>query len=211
MGDVLHMVIIFNYISVIDKTNYIIDIIVNICKLYFKAKRRLIYLAIGTLAFMIAFSAGAEINLSKKEAEDLKGQLTKQIVNIDQNGIFINNVKVALGMFIPAVGTAIGISSGFSTGMVFSAMAKTSPILTSVPPLIILLTPFGIMEVFAYGLAMSRSGLLIYQLVKKKSWKEYAIPMIIEIGIVVVILFVGAIIEWDLIQQFGRLNDRPSM
>jgi hypothetical protein len=211
MGDVLHMVIIFNYISVIDKTNYIIDIIVNICKLHFNVKRRLIYLAIGTLVFMIAFSAGAEINLSKKEAEDLKGQLTKQIVNIDQNGIFINNVKVALGMFIPAVGTAIGISSGFSTGMVFSAMAKTSPILTSVPPLIILFTPFGIMEVFAYGLAMSRSGLLIYQLVKKKSWKEYAIPMIIEIGIVVVILFVGAIIEWDLIQQFGRLNDRQSM
>ena len=207
MGDVLHMVIIFNYISVIDKTNYIIDIIVNICKLYFNAKRRLIYLAIGTLAFMIAFSAGAEINLSEKEAEDLKGQLTKQIVNIDQNGIFINNVKVALGMFIPAIGTAIGISSGFSTGMVFSAMAKTSPILTSVPPLIILFTPFGIMEVFAYGLAMSRSGLLIYQLVKKKSWKEYAIPLIVEIGIVVVILFVGAIIEWDLIQQFGRFND----
>ena len=59
MGDVLHMVIIFNYISVIDKTNYIIDIIVNICKLYINAKRRLIYLAIGTLAFMIAFSAGA--------------------------------------------------------------------------------------------------------------------------------------------------------
>ena len=205
------MVIIFNYISVIDKTNYIIDIIVNICKLYINVKRRLIYLAIGILAFMIAFSAGAEINLSKKEAENLKEQLTKQIVNIDQNGIFINNVKVALGMFIPAVGTAIGISSGFSTGMVFSAMAKTSPILTSVPPLIILFTPFGIMEVFAYGLAMSRSGLLIYQLVKKKSWKEYAIPMIIEIGIVVVILFVGAIIEWDLIQQFGRLNDRQSM
>ena len=205
------MVIIFNYISVIDKTNYIIDIIVTICKLYINVKRRLIYLAIGTLAFMIAFSAGAEINLSKKEAEDLKGQLTKQIVNIDQNGIFINNIKVALGMFIPAVGTAIGISSGFSTGMVFSAMAKTSPILTSVPPLIILFTPFGIMEVFAYGLAMSRSGLLIYQLVKKKSWKEYAIPMIIEIGIVVVILFVGAIIEWDLIQQFGRLNDTQSM
>lgn len=201
------MVIIFNYISVIDKTNYIIDIIVNICKLYFNVKRRLIYLAIGTLAFMIAFSAGAEINLSEKEAKDLKGQLTKQIVNIDQNGIFINNVKVALGMFIPAIGTAVGISSGFSTGMVFSAMAKTSPILTSVPPLIILFTPFGIMEVFAYGLAMSRSGLLIYQLVKKKSWKEYAIPLIVEIGIVVVILFVGAIIEWDLIQQFGRFND----
>jgi uncharacterized membrane protein SpoIIM required for sporulation len=204
------MAIIFNYISVIDKTNYMMDIIVHICKLYFSVKRRLMYLAIGTLVFVIAFSAGAEINMSKKEAEDLKGQLAKQIVNIDQNGIFINNIKVALGMFIPAVGTAIGISSGFSTGMVFSAMAKTSPILNNVPPLIILFTPFGIMEIFAYGLAMSRSGLFIYQLVKKKSWKEYAIPMIVEIGIVVVILFVGAIIEWDLIQQFGRLNIRQS-
>jgi uncharacterized membrane protein SpoIIM required for sporulation len=184
---------------------------VTICKLYFSVKRRLLYLAIGIVVFMIAFSTGAAINMSKKEAEDLKGQLTKQIIDIDQNGIFINNIKVALGMFIPAVGTAIGISSGFSTGMVFSAMAKTSPILNNIPPLIILFTPFGIMEVFAYGLAMSRSGLLIYQLVKKKSWKEYAIPMIVEVGIVVVILFVGAIIEWDLIQQFDRFNNRPSM
>ena len=161
----------------------------------------------GIVAFLIAYSSGAAIDMNKREAENLKLQFTNQIKDIDQNGIFINNVKVALGMFIPAIGTAIGISSGFSTGMVFSAMAKTSPILTSVPPLIILFTPFGIMEVFAYGLAMSRSGLLIYQLVKKKSWKEYAIPMIVEIGIVVVILFVGAIIEWDLIQQFGRFND----
>src|SRR5919197_3340872 len=118
---------------------------------------------------MIAFSAGAAINMSKKEAEDIKGQLTKQTIGIDQNGIFINNIKVALGMFIPAVGTAIGISSGFSTGMVFSAVAKTSPILNNIPPLIILFTPFGIMEVFAYGLAISRSGMLIYQIVKKKS------------------------------------------
>src|SRR5919201_2283465 len=90
----------------------------------------------GAIIFIIAFSAGAAINMSKKEAEDLKGQLTKQIIGVDQNGIFINNIKVALGMFIPAVGTAIGISSGFSTGMVFSAVAKTSPILNNIPPLI---------------------------------------------------------------------------
>ena len=60
------------------------------------------------------------------------------------------------------------------------------------------------MEVFAYGLAMSRSGMLIHQLAKKKPWREYAIHTIIEIGIVVVVLFAGAVIEWQLIQQFGR-------
>lgn len=172
-------------------------------------KRRLLYLAFGALAFLVAYSACTTINMSKKEAEDLKGQFAKQIVGIDQNGIFINNIKVALGMFIPGIGTGIGIFSGFSTGMVFSAMAETSPFLSNVQPLIILLTPFGIMEVFAYGLAISRSGMLIYQLAKKKPWREYTIHTLIEIGIVVVVLFAGAVIEWQLIQQFSRLTDRP--
>ena len=173
-------------------------------------KRRLLYLAFGAVAFLIAYSVGAAINMSKKEAEDLKGQFAKQITRIDQNGIFINNVKIALGMFIPAIGTGVGIFAGLQTGMVFSAMAKTSPFLSNIPPLIILLTPYGIMEVFAYGLAMSRSGMLIYQLAKKKPWGEYAIYTLIEIGIVVVVLFAGAVIEWQLIQQFSRLNtNRP--
>ena len=197
----------FNYISVADKT--IIEYNVIFYTLHFNIKRRLLYLAFGAVAFLIAYSAGATINMSKKEAEDLKGQFAKQIVGIDQNGIFINNVKVALGMFIPGIGTGIGIFSGFSTGMVFSAMAETSPFLSNVQPLIILLTPFGIMEVFAYGLAMSRSAMLIYQLVKKKPWREYTILTLIEIGIIVVVLFVGAVIEWQLI-QFSRLDtNRP--
>ena len=197
----------FNYISVADKT--IIEYNVIFYTLHFNIKRRLLYLAFGAVAFLIAYSAGATINMSKKEAEDLKGKFAKQIVGIDQNGIFINNVKVALGMFIPGIGTGIGIFSGISTGMVFSAIAETSPFISNVPPLIILLTPFGIMEVFAYGLAMSRSAMLIYQLVKKKPWREYTILTLIEIGIIVVVLFVGAVIEWQLI-QFSRLDtNRP--
>ncbi|HEY9492611.1 MAG TPA: hypothetical protein VIP56_11540, partial [Nitrososphaeraceae archaeon] len=62
-------------------------------------------MAFGASAFLIAYSSGAAITMSKKEAEDLKGQFAKQIVGIDEKGIFINNVKIALGMFIPAVGT----------------------------------------------------------------------------------------------------------
>ena len=88
---------------------------------------------------------------------------------------FLTMLKLRLECLSQEVGTGIGIFSGFSTGMVFSAMAKTSPFLPMFQPLIILLTPFGIMEVFAYGLAMSRSGMLIYQLAKKKPWREYAI------------------------------------
>jgi hypothetical protein len=66
--------------------------------------------------------------------------------------------------------------------------------------------PYAIMEVFSYGLAISRSGMLIYQLVKKKPWREYVIPTLIELGIVSIVLFAAAIIEWQMIQQFGGIR-----
>ena len=160
-------------------------------------------MAFGAIAFLLAYSGGAEVDINKKEAENVKGEFIKKIEGIDQNGIFINNVMIALVMFIPIVGIGLGIFSGFSTGLVFSALAETSSYLQNVPPLAILFTPFGIMEVFAYGLAISRSGMLAYHLVRKKPWREYAIPTIIEIGIIVLILISGAIIEWQMIMQLG--------
>ena len=50
-------------------------------------------------------------------------------------------------------------------------MALENTALQNIYPLAILITPFGIMEIFSYGLAISRSGMLIYDLFKKKSWK----------------------------------------
>jgi uncharacterized membrane protein SpoIIM required for sporulation len=191
----------FNYISIIDKTNYRIKR--NIYTLRFNFKRRLIYLAFGTIAFLLAYYCGARVDINKDEAKDVKGEFIKKIDGIDQNGIFINNLMIALGMFIPIVGIGLGIFSGFSTGLVFNALAETSPYLQNVSPLAILLTPYGIMEVFAYGLAISRSGMLVYHLVRKKPWREYGIPTIIEIGIIVMVLIAAAVIEWQIIMQFG--------
>ncbi|MFY9871731.1 MAG: hypothetical protein WAK17_18620, partial [Candidatus Nitrosopolaris sp.] len=102
-----------------------------------------------------------------------------------------------------------GVISGFYTGMIFTAIAATST-LNNVPPLVILITPFGIMEVFAYGIAISRSGIFIYQIVKKKSWREYAIPILIEITIVILILLTGAVIEWQIITQFDGPHVLPN-
>jgi len=47
--------------------------------------------------------------------------------------------------------------------------------------------------------------MLVYQLVKRKPWREYVVPTAIEVGIAVVVLLVAAIIEWGLIVQFGGL------
>ena len=178
-------------------------------------KRRLLYLAFGVAAFLIAYSAGAAVPLSKEEADEVKKQFSEQIEGIDQNGIFLNNIRIASIMFIPAVGAGFGAISGFATGSVFSALASSTPILTGVPPLVILITPFGIMEVFAYGLAMSRSGMLIVRIVKDKPWQAGSrrpfletslVPAFIELGLAAAVLFAAAVIEWQMIEQFGGLD-----
>jgi len=190
------------------KTNYNNRILL-FCILPFNIRQRVIYVALGIVAFLIAYSVGAAVHMGKQQTEDLRRHFAEQIKGIDQNGIFINNARIALGMFVPAAGIGLGVISGFYTGMIFTAIAATSA-LNNVPPLVILITPFGIMEVFAYGIAISRSGIFIYQLVKKKSWREYAIPILIEIGIVILILLAGAVIEWQIITQFKGSHMLPN-
>ena len=170
----------------------------------FDIKLRLLYLVIGIVVFVIAYFIGAGTDIGKNETENLRDQFNKQVKDIDQNGIFVNNLRISLGMFIPVLGMGLGIFSGFSTGLIFNVIAESSPLLNNISPLLILVTPFGVMEVFAYGLAMSRSGMLTYQIIKKKQWREYIIPTIIEIGIVITILLIGATIEWQIITQFDE-------
>jgi hypothetical protein len=183
--------------------------------LRFKIKRRLLYLGLGAAAFLIAYSIGAAVPMSDEEAAQVRQEFADQIGDINENGIFVNNIRIALGMFIPAAGAGLGMFSGFATGTVFSALANSSPELNGIPPLAILITPFGIMEVVAYGIAMSRSGMLVHRIVKDKPWRKgngrpffhnSLVPTFIEIGIVAVVLFAGAVVEWEMIQQLGGIN-----
>jgi hypothetical protein len=170
------------------------------------SKHRLIYLACGAAVFLLAYSGGAALPMSQQEAETLIREFSNQIGNIDQNGIFLNNIRLTLIMFIPAVGSAFGAFSGFSTGSVFNALAISAPMLREVSPLAILMTPFGIMEVFVYGLAMSRSAMLIYYLFKRMHWSKYLVPTLIELGIATGVLFIAAVVEWQMIERLGGLD-----
>ena len=156
--------------------------------------------------FIIAYSVGAIlVKINTSQADFIKKDFETKIKGINQYGIFANNFKVALGMFIPGFGIALGGFSAFSTGLVFNAIAQTSPALSNISPLIVFLTPFGILEIIAYGIAISRSGILSYQLIKdtkkRNSWRKYIIPTVVEIGIVVIILFIGSIVEWQMILE----------
>lgn len=174
-------------------------------------RQRLLFVALGAALFIGTYSAGAAVQMTPKEAEEVRKSFAEQIGDIDQDGIFVNNFMISLGMFIPGVGVALGSLSGYATGNVFAAIAQDTPQLQGVPPQIILITPFGVMEVFVYGLAMSRSGLLVYNFVKKKPWRQYAVPTAIEIGIAAVVLFAGAVVEWWMIEQFGGLDLEPEL
>lgn len=181
----------------------------------FRIGRRLLYVAIGAAIFLAAYSIGAAVPLSEEEAGQIRDQFEEQIEGIDEYGIFLNNFWISLVMFIPAAGIGFGGFAGFATGAVFHAIAESNPELGGLPPLIILITPFGIMEVFVYGLAISRSGLLIFRLVKEKPWRAGAgrpfyenslVPTFIELGIAAAVLFAAAVIEWQLIEQLGGLE-----
>jgi hypothetical protein len=62
------------------------------------------------------------------------------------------------------------------------------------------------MELVSYGIAISRSYLLLIHILKRTNIKENLIHTGIEIGIVAIILFFSAIIEWNLIKQSGGVD-----
>ncbi len=126
--------------------------------------------------------------------------------------IFLHNVEIALAMFIPGFGIGWGVFSAVSTGFAFAALATTTPLLGSIPPIaLIFATPFGLMELAAYSLAMSRSYLLVIALFKKSPLKQQWKPLVIEIGIVIGLLFAGGIIEAYMIENFAGDNLMPKV
>ena len=163
-------------------------------------KSRLFYLTLAIVVFVIAYSIGAYTDISREEAERVRQQFNEhEMEKIDRNLIFVNNLKLSLEMFIPGIGIGFGIFSGFSTGVTSNAISETSALLNNNSTLLNLIKPFGLMEVFAYGLSMSRSGIIIYQIIKRKKWREYVIHPAIEVGIVIAVLFIAATIEWNTI------------
>ena len=167
-------------------------------------KRRILYLLVGIIVFLIFFTIGTLVTFDETTSQELKEQFQNKIKNIDSLGIFFNNFLISILMFIPGIGIAFGLFSGFSTGNIFVIITRDLPI--QIPPLLVFLTIFGIMELVSYGIAISRSYLLLISIIKRTNIKENLIYTGIEIGIVSIILFVSAIIEWDLIRQSGGLN-----
>ena len=140
--------------------------------------------------------------VSKEEADLFMSEFEELILDIDAFGIFTHNTTIALPMFIPGFGVAWGLFSSYSTGFAFAAITTTAPELAQIQPLSILFfSPFGLMELTAYSLGISRSFILIVAIIKKKSLIPFIKPTGIEIGIVIILLFIGGYVEFYMIEM----------
>jgi len=170
-------------------------------------KIRIITFFIFLIIFTTAYQIGSISTVSDEEAKMFMSEFEELVLDIDALGIFVHNTTIALPMFIPGFGVAWGIFSAWSTGFAFAAISTTAPILADVPPLAILfLSPFGLMELVAYSLGISRSFILIKAITKKVDLTSFIKPTIIEIGIVIVLLLIGGYLEFymlELAQQEG--------
>jgi uncharacterized membrane protein SpoIIM required for sporulation len=172
-------------------------------ELLFRNRRVLIFLIFIGI-FSLSYSIGSQSKLSDEESKSFLKEFQKVVEGIDAIGIFEHNASVALPMFIPGFGLAWGAFAAWSTGVAFGALVTTTPALAKIPPLALLyLSPFGVMELVAYSLGMSRSFLLINAIIRRKPLKNELRQTGIEIGIALALLLAGGFIEYSMIQQFG--------
>ena len=160
--------------------------------------------------FSASFAIGAEIQVSEEESKIILEQLESLIGEIDAIGIFSHNTTLALPMFIPGFGIAWGAFAAFSTGMAFSVIKDASPMLANVPSLTILfMSPFGLMEVAAYSIAMSRSYMIVHKMIKRMPVRPDFRVIGIEIAILFGLLLTGGFVEYYFIESIT--TDTPKI
>jgi len=157
---------------------------------------RLAFFAALVAVFLVSFWIGTAYKMSNDEARQFLKEYRTSTQGIGPFSIFVHNISNTLGMFVPAAGVGWGIYNAWSTGAAFKILLSLNSVLSQSSPVIVLLsTPFGVMEIVSYGIAMSRSLFLLIVIVKKKPLKKELRNTALEIGIAAMILLVAAFVE----------------
>ena len=160
--------------------------------------------------FSASFAVGAEVQVSEEESEIVLEQFEILIAEIDAVGIFVHNTSLALPMFIPGFGIAWGAFAAFSTGMAFSVIQDANPMLENIPSLTVLfMSPFGLMEVAAYSIAMSRSYMIVHKMIKRMPIRPDLRVIGLEVAILVGLLLAGGFLEYYFIENLP--TDMPQI
>jgi len=154
--------------------------------------------------FTASFAVGAEVQVSEEESVIVLEEFESLIADIDAVGIFTHNILLALPMFIPGFGIAWGAFAAFSTGMAFSVLQGANPMLANIPSLTILfMSPFGLMEIAAYSIAMSRSYMIVHKMIKRMPIRPDFRVIGLEVAILVGLLLIGGFVEYYFIESIS--------
>ena len=160
--------------------------------------------------FSASFAVGAEVQVSEEESAIVLEEFESLIAEIDAVGIFVHNISLALPMFIPGFGIAWGAFAAFSTGMAFSVLQDANPMLANIPSLTILfMSPFGLMEIAAYSIAMSRSYMIVHKMIKRMPIRPDLRVIGLEVAILVGLLLAGGFLEYYFIENLP--TDMPQI
>jgi hypothetical protein len=197
----------------------------NIPRFWLEASHRRKRIYSFMFMFLLAVLAtviGALVPVNPIEAQLISDQLNKTVTQGTANGtlisdIFINNFSLCLLMFVPLAGAGIGLFILFSTGQAFravfelqaagglaSASAAASNI--SLATAILALALYGVvflLEYVSYTIAMAESVWLSMRLLQTLGhekqaairFKKELIYLLICIGVVALLLIVGAVVE----------------
>ena len=86
------------------------------------------------------------------------------------------------------------------TGYAFASLLHLNPDLPFTS-LGIFFTTFGMLELIAYSIAISRSALLVKTLVKKSNLKRDVVYTAVEVCIMITILYAAGHIEYGIIEE----------
>jgi len=160
--------------------------------------------------FSASFAIGAEVQVSEDDSAIVLEEFESLIAEIDAVGIFSHNTLLALPMFIPGFGIAWGAFAAFSTGMAFSVLQDANPMLANIPSLTILfMSPFGLMEIAAYSIAMSRSYMIVHKMIKRMPIRPDLRVIGLEVAILVGLLLAGGFLEYYFIENLP--TDMPQI
>jgi len=170
-------------------------------------------LVMAVLALMIGFM----VPVGPTEAQLISDQLNQTVTEGVASGtltqaIFVNNFLLCLVMFIPLAGAAMGLFILFSTGQAFRAVlelqtaslsgatATPTPSAAALDPgtaglLLVMVGVVFVLEFVAYSVGMAESIWLFRRISTLKNLKAETKYLLLFIGLVALMLIVGAVVE----------------
>ena len=163
------------------------------------------FLSLITLILIGLFGASTSINIEEQlEIKETIDSLLGETPNV--NFIFFNNIRIALLIMLPVIGMIIAIMSIYVTGVAFSVIGNEVNISGSELYILTAMMPFFWLEFLSYA-ASFMYAFYISKSIIKRNMKIHEIikPTILVIISIIILLYIGAIVEMYFIENYESL------